>query len=371
MTKKQAFLVAMGNGVPDVVPFSPLIHCRFAHKVLGRTDWRAVFQVHQMIGSTHYRGPLGVGVRCTMPEGYRTERQVLFEDGPRRRVRTTHHTPVGSLTCVTEAGFVPRDPIISVTTERLIKGPADWRIFLRMQQDWNEGANGSEFAAVAEAHRVMGEEGVASVGLGSVYAVLGEARGMAELMYDLYDCPDIVREVQRTLLAGYRKRIQAFLDSPSEACFYDICWATGSNLGPRLFEQWVGEEIRQACDMVRTTPGKLISLYTLGKMRAILPILVEARPHMIATFDPNQGDIGLREVKQLYGDRIAVMGNLDCVILARGSVEDCRREALRCLEEAKEGGGYILGTADEVPADTTLDKLTAIAATVADHGRYA
>ncbi len=45
--------------------------------------------------------------------------------------------------------------------------------------------------------------------------------------------------------------------------------------------------------------------------------------------------------------------------------------SLRCLEEAKEGGGYILGTADEVPADTTLDKLTAIAATVADHGRYA
>jgi hypothetical protein len=370
MTRKQAFLTAMANGTPDVVPVSPLIHCRFAHKVLGRTDWRAVFGVHQMVGSTHYRGPLGVGVRCTMPEGYRTESAVLFQDGPHRKVRTYHHTPVGTLTSVTESGFVPGDPIISTAVERLVKGPDDWRIFLRMQQDWTQHADGSEFGAVAEAFQVMGEEGVASVGLGSVYAILGEVRGMTDLMYDLYDCPDLIREVQRTLMAGYRKRIQAFLDSPSEACFYDICWATGSNLGPKLFEEWVAEEVRQACDMVRAVPGNLISLYTLGKMRAILPILVEACPHMIATFEPNQGDISLREAKRLYGGKTAVMGNLDCVILARGTVEDCRREALRCLEEAKEGGGYILGTADEVPADTTLEKLEAIVDTVAEHGRY-
>jgi len=370
MTKKEAFLTAMANGTPDAVPVSPLIHCRFAHKVLGRTDWRAVFDLHQTIGSTHYRGPLGVGVRCQMPDGYRTETAVLSEDGPRRRVRTTHHTPVGTLTCVTESGFVPGDPIISTTTEPLVKGPDGWRVFLRMQQDWNEHADGSEFGAVAEAFEVMGEEGVASVGLGSVYCVLGSARGMTNLIYDLHDCPDLIRQVQRTVMAGYRKRLQAFLDSPSEACFYDICWATGSDLGPKLFEEWVAEEVQQACDTVRAVPGKLISLYTLGKMRAILPVLVEARPHMIATFEANQGDISLREVKHRYGDRIAVMGNFDCVVLARGSVEDCRREALRCLEEAKEGGGYILGTADEVPTDTTLEKLEAMVEVAADHGRY-
>ena len=370
MTKKQAFLTAMASGTPDRVPVSPLIHCRFAHKALGRTDWRAVFEVHQRIGSTHYRGPLGVGVRCQMPGGYRSETEVLFEEGPRRKVRTTHHTPVGTLTSVTESGFAPNDPIISVCTEPMVKGTDDWRIFLRMQQDWTEHAAGSEFAAVSEAFEEMGDEGVASVGLGSVYCILGGARGMMNLMYDLHDCPDLVREVQQTVLRGYRKRIQAFLDSPSEAAFYDICWATGSNLGPRLFEEWVAEEIQQACEMVRAVPGKLVSFYTLGKMRAILPIMVEAGPHMIATFDVNQCDISLREVKQLYGDKIAVMGNLDCVVLARGSVDDCRREALRCLDEAKEGGGYILGTADEVPADTTLEKLQAVVDTVAEHGRY-
>jgi len=86
-----------------------------------------------------------------MPEGYRTETEVLFEEGPRRRVRTTRHTPVGSLTSVTESGFTPGDPIVSVCTEPMVKGPDDWRTFLRMQQDWNEHAEDSEFGAVAEA----------------------------------------------------------------------------------------------------------------------------------------------------------------------------------------------------------------------------
>ncbi|MFQ6098921.1 MAG: hypothetical protein ACE5O2_14420, partial [Armatimonadota bacterium] len=61
MTLRQRFLAAVRREEPDVVPVAPLIHCRYAHKVLGRTDWRAVFEVHKMLGSIAFRGPQGVG----------------------------------------------------------------------------------------------------------------------------------------------------------------------------------------------------------------------------------------------------------------------------------------------------------------------
>ena len=54
-------------------------------------------------------------------------------------------------------------------------------------------------------------------------------------------------------------------------------------------------------------------------------------------------------------NRSCLMGNFDCVILARGSVEDARRETRRCLHEGMEGGGYVLVTGDEVPADAKLE----------------
>lgn len=64
------------------------------------------------------------------------------------------------------------------------------------------------------------------------------------------------------------------------------------------------------------------------------------------------------------------MGNFDCVVLARGTVDDARREALRCLREGMAGGGYVLASADEVPADAKMDNLKAMVDTVERHGRY-
>ena len=99
-------------------------------------------------------------------------------------------------------------------------------------------------------------------------------------------------------------------------------------------------------------------------------MLVDAGVDFIETFEPNQGDITLGEAKRLYGDRICLMGNFNCLVLARGTVEDARQEALRCLHEGMEGGGYVMVTADEVPADAKLDNLKAMVDTVEKYGRY-
>lgn len=369
MTKKQAFLAALRGERPDVVPVSPLIHARYAHKVLGRSDWRAVFEVHRMIGSTHYRGPLGVGLRTNLPDGYEFAEEVLHEDGPLRVTRTTLHAPSGALTQTVRTGMIPGDPLVSRTTEYFVKEPKDWEAFVRI---WNEQADTAEpdpGAPIVEACRVMGEEGVPSVGVGSAYAMMAEQRGMAELLLDLLDEPDLMRAVAEAAWRYKERLLDSFIACPSEVCFYDICWATGSNMGPRMFEAWVGEEIRRACQKVRAV-GKYISLYTLGRIRELMDGMVDAGPHMIATFEPNEGDISLAEAKNRCGRRVCLMGNFDCVVLARGSVEQARREAARCLDEAMAGGGFILGTADEVPADTRPENLLAMVQVAQEHGRY-
>lgn len=369
MTKKQAFLGALRGEQPDVVPISPLIHCRYAHKLLGRSDWRAVFEVHQELGSTHYRGPLGVGLKTSLPDGYEFQEEVVRREGPHRVTQATLRTPLGALTQTAEVGMIPRDPLVGKTTEYLVKEPKDWEIFIQM---WNRQADTAEpepGPAIIEACRVMGEEGVPSVGVGSAYGMLGEQRGMAELMLDLVDEPHLMREVTGAAWRYMDKLLDSFIASPSEVCFYDICWATGSNMGPEMFEKWVGDEIRQACHKVRRA-GKYISLYTLGRIRKLMDCMVDSGPHMIATFEPNEGDLSLAEARELYGDRISLMGNFDCIVLARGSVEDAGREARRCLDEAMEGGGFILGTADEVPADTRYDNLRAMVEVAQQYGRY-
>ena len=369
MTKKQAFLTALRGEQPDVVPVSPLIHYRYARKLLGRWDWRAVFEVHQKLGSTHYRGPLVVGLKYKQPQGYESHDDVILEQGAHRVTRTTLRTPLGTLTQTHDIGLIPDDPLVGKTTEYFVKEPKDWQIFIRM---WNEEADTAEpdpGADIIEACRVMGEEGVPSVGVGSAYAKMGSVRGMTELLLDLIDEPDLMREVARAAWRWEEKTLDSFIASPSEVCFYDICWATGSNMSPEMFETWVGEEIHRACAKVRSA-GKYIAFYTLGRIGKLMDCMVDAGPHMIASFEPNEGDIPLAEAKKLYGEKICLMGNFDCVVLARGSIEEARAEAKRCLDEAMAGGGYILGTADEVPADARYDNLSAMVEVAQEYGRY-
>lgn len=370
MTPKQRFLTAVAGGTPDAVAVSPLIHARFAHRLISAYGWRDVYRVHRLIGTVHFRGPLGVGFDFEWPEGWGDDDSLeLGEDGRVIRQHTVR-TPFGDLSSTYVNNLIPGDPLVGKYVVYPVKEPEQWTVYQRLTEKLTELAVRPDLEGVRQAHRVMGEEGVPSVGVGSVFGRLGNQRGMAELLLDLYDHPSLIASVYDTTWQYQERVLQAFLDSPSEVCFYDICWATGARMGPKLFEKWVGPEIRRAVELVHRRPGKYVGFYTLGRIRELLPVMVDTGVDFIETFEPNEGDITLAEAKRLYGKRTCLMGNFDCLVLARGSREEARQETLRCLQEGMDGGGYVLVTADEVPADARLDNLKVMAETADRHGHY-
>ena len=371
MTQKERFMAALRGQQPDVVPVAPLIHRRFADKVVGRTDWRAVFEVHRMIGSCHHRGPIGTGWTAVMPDGWHMDGRLVAEDGPRKEVLQTMHTPQGDLTSRFVSGFAPDDPIITVSVAPLVKDPEhDWDVYRAFHEKRLEGFRGFDHRQADEAFEVMGEDGVPSVCACCALTHVGGARGMQNMLYDLVDYPAMMEGVCGVLMDVIEKGIESFLESRSEVLFLDICWATGADMGPEMFSRWCLPEVRRVTDMVHARPGKYIGLYTLGKIRKLLPMLVDAGVDYIETFEPNQGDITLAEAKKLYGGRTCLMGNFDCVVLARGTEDEARAEARRCLNEAMGGGRYVMVTGDEVPADTKMENLRAMVETVEEFGRY-
>jgi uroporphyrinogen-III decarboxylase len=370
MNLRERFLTAVRRGVPDVVPVAPLIHARFAHTVLTHHDLRAVFDLHRLIGSIHFRGPLGVGYDIDWNEGWGSAYELQLGGDGRVFRRQWLHTPRGHLTSVYVYHIIADDPLVGKYIEYPVKEHTDWDIYQAYLEACFDRAVSPNLEPIQQADEFMAGDGVPSVGIGSAFGHVGNARGLEQILVDMIDIPDRLWAVMETAMAWQAKLIDAFLDSPSEITFYDICWATGAYMSPKMFERWVLPDVRQAVERVHTKPGKYIGLYTLGRIRQVLPMLVDAGVDFIETFEPNQGDISLAEAKRLYGDRTCLMGNFDCVVLARGTMEDARREALRCLREGMEGGGYVLVTGDEVPADAKLDNLKAMVETVDKHGRY-
>jgi len=83
--------------------------------------------------------------------------------------------------------------------------------------------------------------------------------------------------------------------------------------------------------MVREVEDKYVGFYMVGKIRKQLPLVIRyARPDFIEPFE-SQSDISLWKAKELYGDKVCIMGNFDPRLLAFGTYEDCVKETIRCL----------------------------------------
>jgi len=86
--------------------------------------------------------------------------------------------------------------------------------------------------------------------------------------------------------------------------------------------------------------------------------------------NPPGGDCDLAEVKQKFGNKLSLMGNLSTTLVTMGTSADVREAARKAIDAAKEGGGFILSTGDECGPETPDDNIYAMVETARTYGRY-
>jgi uroporphyrinogen decarboxylase len=83
------------------------------------------------------------------------------------------------------------------------------------------------------------------------------------------------------------------------------------------------------------------------------------------------GDCNLAELKRLYGDKIVLKGNLHTTdVMLRGSAADVAAASRKAIDDAAEGGRFILATGDQCGRDTPDENLRAMIETARTYGRY-
>ncbi|MBM3701364.1 MAG: hypothetical protein FJW68_10745 [Actinobacteria bacterium] len=79
----------------------------------------------------------------------------------------------------------------------------------------------------------------------------------------------------------------------------------------------------------------------------------------------------LKTIKQRYTGILCPIGNIDNKeILVNGSVDDVKKEALRCLREGSENGGYIISSDHSLHDDMPVENVIAYTETVKKFGKY-
>ena len=85
--------------------------------------------------------------------------------------------------------------------------------------------------------------------------------------------------------------------------------------------------------------------HTDGNLMAVMDQIVQAAPHALHSIDPMAG-MDIRQIKEDYGDKIALCGNVHCAAMQTGTPEQIHESAEYCLRYAKPGGGYIFSTSN-------------------------
>ena len=124
----------------------------------------------------------------------------------------------------------------------------------------------------------------------------------------------------------------------------DYCFNTGPFLSPGLFSELVTPYLARLIQGFRDR-GLYAIKHTDGNIMPILDQLVEARPHALHSLDPQAG-VDIAEVKQRCGDRVCLMGNVNCGVLDTGTEDDVIESARYALRHGMPGGGYIFSTSN-------------------------
>jgi uroporphyrinogen decarboxylase len=72
----------------------------------------------------------------------------------------------------------------------------------------------------------------------------------------------------------------------------------------------------------------------------------------------------IKEVKNKYGDKLCLIGNIDVDLLSRGSVDDVKKSVQNNLEDLFTLGGYCVGSGNSIPEYVKLENYIAMIETV-------
>lgn len=186
---------------------------------------------------------------------------------------------------------------------------------------------------------------------------LPDGTHMQEFSYRMSDDPQsLLDEAQRRVDHQLEMAAKARQHGQLDGFFMcaDYCFNTGPFLSPRLFRKYVTPYLTQTIAAYREM-GFYAVKHTDGNIMPIVDQLVEANPHALHSLDPMAG-VDMAEMKRLYGDKVCMIGNVNCALLDTGTEEEVIASTRYALQHGMPNFGYIFSTSNCVYTGMRLSR---------------
>ena len=376
MTSKERMLTAMAGGIPDSVPVAPdtsnMIPCRLTGKpfwdVYLYQDpplWEAYIDTVKYFGFDGWLPSVPVEFLFEETE-LEPRKQEAIVRRTRDRIYTRFYTEDGGKRKWT--GYCNVYYAADPPTRNLELGkvglsdftPTEWEDVQPVRQ-WA----GAE--AYHAARELMGDRGVVgvSVGLPGLYV-----RNPEEI-YEYYD--DRKKTLTRCEKRGeiLVRRARGILDLKPDFVLIGISGHMISNPEP-IFRD-LSLDTLKAITSLAEKEGILTQIHCCGPENDLVRISAEETD--LTSINPLEippmGDCILADIKKKYGNELSLMGNLHTTdVMLRGTAGDVEEASKKAIDDAAEGGGFILSTGDQCGRDTPDENIHAMINTARQYGSY-
>ena len=242
----------------------------------------------------------------------------------------------------------------SWTIEHLCKDEADAEKVLSLEYIPWKPSTDSFFKKVDE----IGESGIVIGDIPDALCLTVELFGFYEFIMLYTDNPAIIFK----LIEFFQERLYNYLShilSNGVVTAYRIVgpeYATPPYLSPEDFKKLVAGYDKEIIDLLHKYGGKA-RLHSHGKVKRVLETISEMSIDAIDPLEPPpDGDITLKEARDILSDRVIMIGNIEERLFEVGTKEDIESAVKTAIEEGASGGPFIL-CPTAMPLTTPLDKM--------------
>jgi uroporphyrinogen decarboxylase len=199
----------------------------------------------------------------------------------------------------------------------------------------------------------------------------GYVNGLENLLANFLLAPKFVHRLMDKVLEVNIQLARRAIRGGADAVMLgdDYASSSGPMVSPALFKEFILPRLKKMVDAIHEVGGKVIK-HSDGNLWPILDMIVNTGIDAINPIEPVAGmDIG--EVKQKYGRRVCLIGNIDCShLLSEGSVEEVEQAVKECIRKASPGGGHIIASSNSIHSSVKAENYLAMIEAAKKFGRY-
>ncbi len=193
-------------------------------------------------------------------------------------------------------------------------------------------------------------EGMGVIGqYGDIFTMTWEMMGFETFSLALFENPELVVALNKKIGNLVLSMFESFAQNDAvDIIWYsdDIAYQTGLMISPVYLDKYFFPWLKKIGELAKRYSKPFI-YHTDGILYSVMDKIIDCGVDALHPIEPKAMHIA--EVKEKYGNKLSLIGNIDVDLLARGTKEEVRQNVLHNIESAGTKGGYCVGSGNSIP----------------------